>query len=352
MEPDNPNSSRLLTLSADGRNLARRERDKTKDSVQRDAERRWPAAWETRESLLDLKTGSPETRQAYARDLLRFFCWALDVRNRDPLTLEQGDLVAYLHDLEAKPYSLPSIRRHFSAISSFYRQAITIGHIQRSPVANIPFPKRDTRGSRAAARAGTDLGLDAEQAALLLEQARGEDPGTRMLLLLLLLNGLRVSEACAVRVEDVLPLRRGARQVVITGKGGRTDLITLPGESREAVERAIAGRRHGPLCLRRKKNGEEVAFNRNSARRAVVALAERARMDADIWPHRLRHTFVSLAIDGGVPLQMVSRHARHSSLETTMRYARAMGDADEHSSHTVLEAVQAAGPRGNKNRAD
>lgn len=332
------------------------ERNAVKAELSADANRRFPVAWEIRAQLLDLKrptrtTGSQETHDAYERDLLRFFCWALDVRERDPLTLEQGDLVAYLQDLESG-YSSSSIRRHFAAISAFYKQAMSDNRISTSPVVNIPLPAprsraRDSRGtSGEAERARIDLGLDAEVASAMVVQARSSDPGTRALLLLLLANGLRVSEACRIQVEDVLPMRRGFRQIAISGKGGKIDVITLSEETAEAVDLAISGRKRGSLCRRTGRNGQPVPFNRNSARRAIIQLATEAGISTEVWPHRLRHTFVTLAIDGGVPIQMVSRHARHSSIETTMRYARAMGDSADHSTHAVMDAVAAADRSG------
>lgn len=354
-------SSRLEIISAAGRTLPVKDREAVKSELATEASSRFPVAWEIRSQLLDLKkptgtTGSQETHDAYERDLLRFFCWALDVRGRDPLTLEQGDLVAYLHNLEGS-YSSSSIRRHFAAVSAFYKQAMVDNRIATSPVVNIPLPAPKSRArnskpdARAAERARIDLGLDAEAAAAIVTQARHSDPGTRALIMLLIGNGLRVSEACRIQVEDVLPARRGTREIAVTGKGDKVDVITLAAETAEAVDEAIDGRKRGELCLRPKKNGELVPYNRNSARRAVIQIATDADISTEVWPHRLRHTFVTLAIDGGVPLQMVSRHARHSSIETTMRYSRAMGDGAEHSTHAVMEAVEAVTKNGSNQEA-
>jgi integrase len=49
--------------------------------------------------------------------------------------------------------------------------------------------------------------------------------------------------------------------------------------------------------------------------------------------HDLRHTYASMAVSGGMPIQMVGRLLGHSQLQTTMRYAHL---ADE----PVLEAAQ------------
>jgi integrase len=49
--------------------------------------------------------------------------------------------------------------------------------------------------------------------------------------------------------------------------------------------------------------------------------------------HDLRHTYASMAVSGGMPIQMVGRLLGHTQLQTTMRYAHL---ADE----PVLEAAQ------------
>ena len=49
--------------------------------------------------------------------------------------------------------------------------------------------------------------------------------------------------------------------------------------------------------------------------------------------HDLRHTYASMAVSGGMPIQMVGRLLGHSQLHKTMRYAHLADDP-------VLEAVQ------------
>jgi integrase len=49
--------------------------------------------------------------------------------------------------------------------------------------------------------------------------------------------------------------------------------------------------------------------------------------------HDLRHTYASMAVSGGMPIQMVGRLLGHSQLQTTMRYAHLADDP-------VLEAAQ------------
>ena len=46
----------------------------------------------------------------------------------------------------------------------------------------------------------------------------------------------------------------------------------------------------------------------------------------DVRIHDLRHTYASIAVSGGMAIQMVGRILGHSQLQTTMRYAHLADD--------------------------
>jgi hypothetical protein len=52
----------------------------------------------------------------------------------------------------------------------------------------------------------------------------------------------------------------------------------------------------------------------------VKRLVKRAGIDKRISPHRLRHSFITAALDAGVPLRDVQEAASHADPRTTMRY--------------------------------
>ena len=54
---------------------------------------------------------------------------------------------------------------------------------------------------------------------------------------------------------------------------------------------------------------------------AIKRAATRAGVEKNVHPHILRHTFASLQVQGGVPLERVSTMLGHSSLTMTMKYA-------------------------------
>ena len=59
--------------------------------------------------------------------------------------------------------------------------------------------------------------------------------------------------------------------------------------------------------------------DRYAADRTVKRLARRAGINKRISPHSLRHSFITAALDAGVPLRDVQDAASHADPRTTMR---------------------------------
>ncbi len=74
----------------------------------------------------------------------------------------------------------------------------------------------------------------------------------------------------------------------------------------------------------------------------VRRLAKRAGTDKRISPHSLRHSFITAALDAGVPLRDVQEAASHSDPRTTMRYDRGRGSLDRHATYIVSTFVAGA----------
>ena len=78
-------------------------------------------------------------------------------------------------------------------------------------------------------------------------------------------------------------------------------MIPLPPRVGRAVDQAAGGRTSGPLLLTRAGN----RMNRHAATRIVTRLAKAAGVTKHISPHSLRHSFITAALDAGVPLRDV-----------------------------------------------
>ncbi len=71
-------------------------------------------------------------------------------------------------------------------------------------------------------------------------------------------------------------------------------------------------------------------------------LAKRAGIDKRISPHSLRHSFITAALDAGVPLRDVQEAASHADPRTTMRYDRGRESLDRHATYIASTFVAGA----------
>ena len=74
---------------------------------------------------------------------------------------------------------------------------------------------------------------------------------------------------------------------------------------------------------------------------AKPRLAKRAGITKHISPHSLRHSFITAALDAGVPLRDVQIAARHADPRTTTRYDWARDNLDRHASDIVTASIAA-----------
>ena len=87
----------------------------------------------------------------------------------------------------------------------------------------------------------------------------------------------------------------------------------------------------GPLLITR--SGERL--DRWAAWKVIRGLARTAGVEHAVFPHALRHGFVTAALDAGVPLHRVQDAAGHRDPRTTRRYDRARGALDNHAAYVV-----------------
>lgn len=340
-----------LTNPARLRSLSGPERAELHGSIEGDHRARFPRAAEALDSFLASRqatrdTGSENTERAYERDLRHFACWALDELGADPLALRQSDIVDFQHHLERSGLAPSTVRRRLAALGAFYRHAVAAEFCQTSPVVDIRRPA-DPDG-----RPPTDQAITEEELARLISHARRAGPHEETMLLLGA-NGLRVCEACGLICGDLYGEHpsdpgRHAPMIIVRGKGRKVRRAALGELTYEAVKRSRDDRNlrerpgRGPLLLRPPRGGDRKRsqpWSRQGVYRLLERLSEAAGLPHPIHPHQLRHTFVTIAAQNEGPIEEVARHAGHASIQTTMRYYRALEEHSGHPTHAVLAAV-------------
>lgn len=276
------------------------------------------------------------TRRAYETSLRTWLTWCSEI-GLDPLEARRPHVDAFRAVLDEN-YQPSTVNRHLSVIRGFYRYCVEEEALGRNPAAATKSHKLPRHGT-------TATGLDRDEARAVLRAARTHSPMSHALFTLLVLNGLRISEALGTDVED-LTTARGHRVLMVRRKGyqGSQQAVPLSPRTAEVLDAWLAVRprlladgvgdaEHGPLFV----NAEGHRMSRASAWSRLRSMAKLAvpHKAATLHPHDLRHAFVTLSLDAGVPLRDVQDSAGHESADTTRRYDRGRNNLDRNATYAL-----------------
>jgi integrase/recombinase XerC len=272
-----------------------------------------------RQFLTSERRASAHTVRAYLHDVGELEAFARQALGRAPALDDLDGLLcrSYLASLHGEN-DASTIGRKLSSLRAFFRVAVRRRFVRSSPVAALRAPRR-------AKRLPSFLGK--EDVGRLLDGA-GQGDGqacARALFEIIYGAGLRVSEACALDLDDVSD-GPGACVKVRQGKGRKDRLVPIGSKARQALEAWLPARAAALTGAR----GPDVAALFVSARghrlgprtvRRLLAACERATGTPAVSPHALRHSFATHLLGEGADLRAIQEMLGHASLRTTQRYA-------------------------------
>jgi len=224
----------------------------------------------------------------------------------------RADIECFARDLEGRSRARATITRRLCTIAGFYKYAVEEELLEHSPAAHVRRPRLDYESHA--------VGLDRNELGALLVAVGLGHPAEHALIALLALNGLRVSEATGANIE-ALGVERGHRTLVITRKGGKVVTIPLAPRTARAIDLAVGERSDGPVFLA--IDGRRL--DRHGAARIVRRAACRAGITKPVGPHTLRHAFITVSFDAGVPLRDMQEAASHADPRTSTGSIRNSG---------------------------
>ncbi len=151
-------------------------------------------------------------------------------------------------------------------------------------------------------------------------------------------TGVRVSELVNIKTEDI---NLTEKIVKIRGKGDKERYVPLTNELVMLISRYTS----------EKKGNNEYLFLSKYKRKLtplsvqliVKKYASRAMLKKRITPHKLRHTFATLALETGVSPITISELLGHSSLNTTMKYTHVTNKLTEEAVRKIAELTNLSG---------
>lgn len=254
---------------------------------------------------------SSNTLEAYSRDLRTFSkFWS----ERPLQAFRRSDVALLSKFLSEKGLSARSIHRALVAVKGFFRFLLREGLIEEDPFEDVMLPNFS--------RTLPDV-LSEEEVMRLIA---GTDPSTplglrdRALLELLYGTGIRVSEACGLKLEGV-ELELG--YLVVKGKGEKERLVPFGEYAREWLKEYLEKAR--PKLLKGKDPGFVFLnpMGRPMSRQGVWKVIRKYALKTGIMrvtPHTLRHSFATHMLKRGADLRYVQAMLGHSDISTTQVY--------------------------------
>ena len=268
-----------------------------------------------RQYLLLEKSLSPNTLEAYMDDAGKLLGYMDDcVIGIESVTLDDlHGFAAAMGDLGIAPRSQARI---ISGIKSLFKFLLLDGYRQDDPSELLEAPK--------IGRHLPDV-LSVQEIDDIIKQinlATPEGQRNRAMIETMYSCGLRVSELCSLKTEDLF-LQEGF--IRVTGKGSKQRLVPISDKAIHEIELYLADRCHIEI----KPGAEPYLFL--SIRRGrplsrimvfdiVKNLTAMAGINKTVSPHTFRHSFATHLLEGGANLRAIQCMLGHEKISTTEIY--------------------------------
>ena len=259
------------------------------------------------------KNLSPKTLAAYTSDLNQFSHY-----EQNALLPDIRAFIAYLTcDLQLKD---SSVRRKIITLKSFYGFLVENDILEVSPFQKLKFRFKQERRLPKTLSIGEVsrlLNCFNENAVVHTPFAAKEFLRDAALIDLLVSTGIRIGEAAAITLDDIVTTEH---TVLIHGKGRKQRLIY--------VSSPVTWARLSALIKERKRAyGTYLFVNRYGNPISIHGIediykkyARKAQINAKSTPHYLRHTFATNLLANGADLRSVQEILGHASVATTQIY--------------------------------
>jgi len=268
------------------------------------------------EYLEGQKAMSPNTVEAYKRDVLEFSKFLSEKRGANLKDASNTDVVAYLFKLKSSGKSAATVNRKTASLRAFYNYLMELSTISENPTANIKSPKITRKEPEY---------LMIEEVDKLLTLPDGSVKGIRdkALLELLYATGIRVSEIIEANLEDV-NLRMGF--ITCTGEFGKARIIPMGRHARAAMEEYIFDAR--PKLVKSGTDENQALFvnylgdriTRQGLWKLLKEYAKQIGIDNKITPQTLRNSFAVHMIQNGADLKSLQELLGHEDISATQVY--------------------------------
>ncbi len=259
------------------------------------------------------KNLSDKTLKAYTSDLKQFFHFEKDVLHPDIC-----GFIAFLNvQLKLKD---TSIRRKIITLKNFYDYLYNENLILFSPFAKLKFRFKQERKLpktlpiRDVTKILECLNIDDNSLSPFAKNAHTRDAA---LLDLLISTGIRIGEAAAITLDDIISPEH---TILIHGKGRKQRLIYISSSITWERLKTLIKERHKAECKHLFVNRYGNPLSIHGIEDIYKKYAKKAQINTKSTPHYLRHTFATNLLANGADLRSVQEILGHASVATTQIY--------------------------------
>lgn len=257
------------------------------------------------------------TLESYRRDLRKFISFLEKGKITSPQKVDRPLITGYLLSLKEEGRAPSTISRNVASIRSFFNFLVQESALEDNPAQLIKAPRIEKKLPRV---------LTAKEVDRLLQQPRNDGQAglrDKAMLELLYASGIRVSELVSLNVIDFSPEVGYLR---CRGKGMKERIVPIGSMAVSCVLEYL----HNCRPKMQKMNDEKALFLNHHGRRLtrqgfwkiLKKYAQKSRINGEITPHTLRHSFATHLIENGADLRSVQEMLGHSDISTTQIYTQ------------------------------
>ncbi|MBE2205662.1 MAG: tyrosine recombinase XerD [Chthoniobacterales bacterium] len=248
------------------------------------------------------------------RSLETFAAWAA-THGHTLRSIEAGHITDFLSHRKRSGLQASTVRLDAVALRIFFRFLASRQGWRQNPAESLSLPQPERHLPET---------LNPQEVRRLIESVGPGDPQgirDRAILELLYSSGLRVSELCNARLEN-LDLESGFLRVI--GKGNKTRMVPVGAPAMTAIQQYLTSGR--PLDVK-PRTGSEIFLSVRGKKltpqriwQLIRQYGKRVGIEVPVYPHLMRHSFATHLLGGGADLRIIQELLGHADISTTQIY--------------------------------
>ncbi|MGD9999589.1 MAG: tyrosine-type recombinase/integrase [Ilumatobacteraceae bacterium] len=247
---------------------------------------------------------SSNTRSAYRTDMAAFAAWHAEHRPGRAVRVELSAVELFRQHCQSSGVGEATVARRVSAVKGFLR------HATGSDPAAVEAPPAGTSASPTRA-------LRDDEREAVLDALGRHDMRTRLLVAMLLLDGLKLDEVLQLDAEHVSP-RPPATVTVVRHR--RDHVVELDTYTADVLRRHLRSGRRGPLLVSERGGTADARLTRFGADYLLKKVGRSAHLRTPLTANMLRRTHAENAHREGASEDEIRRRMGHDDVRTTRRY--------------------------------